>query len=198
MKKSKKIFVIFFIILILVCSVFFLFFRKTSEENEIKNDGKIIQKSESESEGNQTEPDIDSVEEMTEEMYENFGRDKERYTEKTIIYETDMKLVSLDSTDICKEISCDSYILKEYLTAFAGKQKLVCDCGKILDYCYAEMEDATRKIYIFVQLDDSNQTLATVIFEPATTEAAAYYDVLPCQYTLQEIVEQAWYKKEEQ
>lgn len=189
---------IFFVILILVCLIFFLFFRKTSEENDMKNNEKVIQKSEAKNKGNHTDLDTDYAEEMTEEMYENYSRGKERFTEKTLIYETDMEMISLDSTDICKEIGCNSYILREYLTAFAGKQKLTCDSGEILDYCYADMEDATRKIYIFVRLDDSNQTLATVIFEPATIEDAAYYDVLPCQYSLQEIMKQTWYEKEEQ
>lgn len=193
MKKNKKFLIIFFVIMIPFWFLFFLLFEKNTEKNGIKNEEKSISKSEEKNKNNQVD-----LKEKTEDMYENFDRGKERYTERNIIYQTNAKLISLDSTDICKEIGCDPYTLKEYLTAFSLKRQLTCNSGKILDYCYAQMEDATRKIYIFIQLDDTKQTLATAIFEPATSDAAAYYDVLPCQYSLEQIKEQAWYEKEEQ
>lgn len=198
MKIIKKFIIVFFAIFLFAGSMFFLFFRKNPEENEIKNEEKNIQKSEAENEKKQLDSDADSAEEIPEDMHESFGRGGERYTEKAAVYKKNMGIVSLDSVDVCKEIGCDPYILKEYLVAFARKQKIICKSGKILDYCYAEMPDATRKIYIFIQLDDSKQTLAAAVFEPATTDEAAYYDVLPCWYSLQEIEGQAWYEKEEQ
>lgn len=198
MKKRKGFLIIFFGILLLICFMFFQFLEKNSEEKRNKNREKNVQKSEAENEKNQIDLEAGFAEERAEDIYENFTREKERYTQKEVIYKKDRKMISLDSTEICKEIGCDPYTLKEYLTAYALEQMLSCDSGKILNYCYASLPDVSRRIYIFIQLDDAEQTLVTAIYEAPTMDAGSHYDVLPCQYSREEIEEQAWYEKEEQ
>lgn len=200
--KTKKILVISGMVLLLIFLIFFLFFVKKPEEKEDKNRDKnkeeTMQETESENDEKRTDQEVEFTEEEKGDVYREFTRGKKRYTQKEVIYESDGDMVSLDSTEICKEIGCDAYKIKEYLTAYALEQDLSCGRGKILDYCYAQMPDASRKIYIFIQMDDKKKTLVTVIYEPATRDAWAYYDIVPCQYSIQEIREQAWYKKEVQ
>lgn len=199
MKRRKKFLLFFIAILCFICSISFLIFKNNGKENKMEKEEKNIQKPEAKKEKEQPGFHTDSSGEIPEDVYQNFTRGKERYTEKSILYGTNMEIISLeDPEDICKETGCNSYMLKEYLTAFICKKHLTCNSGKILDYCYAQTPDASRKIYIFIQLDDADRTLATAIFEPATRESSAYYDALPCQYSREEINGQTWYKKEEQ
>lgn len=193
-KKTNHFFIFLLIILTLTLSIIFLILKNNSEENRQKNSSKII----AENEKIQMDSEEESVKETTVSMYENFGKGEERFTEKEKFYEMDRKRIRLSSSEICREIGCDPYTLTEYLTVFAWQQKAECSSGTILDYRYVETEDASRKIQIFIQLDDEKKTLATAVFAPAEINRAAYYDVLPCQYSLEEIQRQAWYEKEVQ
>ena len=54
------------------------------------------------------------------------------------------------------------------------------------------LQRIVERIEIYMQFNDDDSSLVTVIYEPANSTHSSRVDVLPCQYTLKEIQKQIW------
>ena len=169
-RKRNYKFVIIIVALVIFCSIIGVVLHDKSNKNESKNTTKVetdlskevtssTASKEKKSEESMQEINEKSVKEITRDEVLKYGRNLDTYTNKNIIYDSNANIISLKDTKILGEIGCDSYIMKEYITAFAIENKLEMTEATLLDYCYVDTEDEHKKIFIFGQLDDKNKTL---------------------------------------
>lgn len=192
-KKKKLIYLIISIVFLLILALILsgIFHRKEPKTAEKRSENRI-EKNE--------DPDSKIEEKSNENSDEN---ESGQYTDRYAIYyadgEQDVEIVSNDTyRELNQQFSMLHKYLVEIVSSYKVEQQIDCTEVSLLDWCYVETEDASRKINIFGELNDEDQTLVTIVYAPAANGNNMILDCMPCQYTMEEIENQAWYEEEVQ
>ena len=150
-------------------------------------------------------PEEDEEEkELSMEQEKTNPNQEEIYTDRYAIYEAKngekgVEIVPNKTYDeLNQTFSFFSKYATEIVSSYKVEQKISCSTVTLLGWCYLETEDASRKISVFGQLDDDAGSLVTILYAPRTQEKGVMIDCMPCQYSLEEILNQAWYEEEVQ
>lgn len=192
-KKKRIIYLIISIVFLLILGVFL---------------GGILLRNEPETEEKSAENRVEKNEDAGDETEEEFDKNPDvkesgQYTDRYAIYYADgAQDVKIASNDIYRELNQQFAMIHKYLveivSSYKVEQQIDCTEVTLLDWCYVETEDASRKINIFGELNDADQTLVTIVYAPAANGNNMILDCMPCQYTIEEIENQAWYEEEVQ
>lgn len=192
-KKKRIIYLIISIVFLLILGVFL---------------GGILLRNEPETEDKSAENRVEKNEDAGDETEEKSDKNPDvkesgQYTDRYAIYYADgAQDVEIASNDIYRELNQQFSMLHKYLveivSSYKVEQQIDCTEVTLLDWCYVETEDASRKINIFGELNDGDQTLVTIVYAPAANGNNMILDCMPCQYTMEEIENQAWYEEEVQ
>ena len=80
--------------------------------------------------------------------------------------------------------------VKSYLNTYASHNGIDAETCTVLDHVYVGF--LSERIEIYMQYDDEEGSLVTVLYEPANASHSSHVDVLPCQYSLKEVQKKAW------
>ncbi len=192
-KKKRIIYLIISIVFLLILGVFLggILLRNEPETEEKSAENRVEK---NEDAGDETEEESDKNPDV---------KESGQYTDRYAIYYADgAQDVEIASNDIYRELNQQFTMIHKYLVEIVSSYKVEqqIDCTEItlLDWCYVETEDASRKINIFGKLNDADQTLVTIVYAPAANGNNMILDCMPCQYTIEEIENQAWYEEEVQ
>ena len=120
---------------------------------------------------------------------DNYGRGKDRYTKmgaQDVFSRINVSITNLEELENIVGASVDS--VKSYLNIYASHNGIKASNCTVLDHVYVGF--LSERIEIYMQYDDENGSLVTVLYEPANASHSSHVDVLPCQYTLKEIMKQ--------
>lgn len=192
-KKKKLIYLIISIVFLLILAIILggIFLRKEPKTEEKSSENRIE---------NNDDSDDKTEEEST---YYSDVNESGQYTDRYAIYYADGEQdIEIVSNDTYRELNQQFAMLHKYLveivSSYKVEQQIECTEVTLLDWCYVETEDASRKINIFGKLNDADQTLVTIVYAPAANGNNMILDCMPCQYTMEEIENQAWYEEEVQ
>ena len=122
---------------------------------------------------------------------DDYGRGKKRYTElgaQDVFTKVNVRITNQEELEGVVGVSIDT--VKSYLNAYAVHNEVDASECTMLDYVYIGF--LSERIEIYMQFNDDDSSLVTVIYEPANSTHSSRVDVLPCQYTLKEIQKQIW------
>lgn len=122
---------------------------------------------------------------------DDYGRGKKRYTEigaQDVFTKVNVQITNQEELEGVVGVSIDT--VKSYLNAYAAHNEVDASECTMLDYVYIGF--LSERIEIYMQFNDEDSSLVTVIYEPANSTHSSRVDVLPCQYTLKEIQKQVW------
>lgn len=122
---------------------------------------------------------------------EDYGRGKERYTvlgAQDVFSKVNVTITNEEELESIVGVGADT--VKSYLNTYASHNNIEAAACTVLDHVYVGF--LSERVEIYMQFDDEEGSLVTVLFEPANASHASHVDVLPCQYSLKEIQEQAW------
>ena len=120
-----------------------------------------------------------------------YGRDGEQYTQmqaSDTVLPVSVSVSNKEKLENVVGVACDS--VRSYLNIYAAHENLEATEAEMLDYIL--VGELGERYEIFMQYNDEEQTLVTVIFEPADSNHSSHVDVVPCQYTAKEIKKQVW------
>ena len=121
--------------------------------------------------------------------FDEYYWERERYTEITVSNLTPdyqwRDFVELENSESMKETMGANYNPEIYLESYLEQHGLEADTATVLLDRYQGVS-VTREEY-YVEFDDPAHTLVTVVYYPANGNHGCYIDVLPCQYTREEI-----------
>lgn len=121
--------------------------------------------------------------------FDDYYWERERYTEITVSNLTPdyqwRDFVELENSKSMKETMGANYNPEIYLESYLEQHGLEADTATVLLDRYQGVS-VTREEY-YVEFDDPAHTLVTVVYYPANGNHGCYIDVLPCQYTREEI-----------
>ena len=122
---------------------------------------------------------------------DDYGRGKKRYTElgaQDVFTKVNVQITNQEELEGVVGVSIDT--VKSYLNAYAAHNEVDASECTMLDYVYIGF--LSERIEIYIQFNDADSSLVTVIYEPANSTHSSRVDVLPCQYTIKEIEKKAW------
>lgn len=131
----------------------------------------------------------ESVADIT--VTDDYGRGKEQYTKmeaQDMFTKVNVSVTNLGDLERLVGAGVDS--VKSYLNIYASRNGIDALTCTVLDHVYVGFQ--AERIEIYMQFDDEEGSLVTVIFEPANASHSSHVDVLPCPYTLEEIQERVW------
>ena len=177
-KKKKLIYLIISIVFLLILAIILggIFLRKEPKTEEKSSENRIE---------NNDDSDDKTEEEST---YYSDVNESGQYTDRYAIYYADGEQdIEIVSNDTYRELNQQFAMLHKYLveivSSYKVEQQIECTEVTLLDWCYVETEDASRKINIFGKLNDADQTLVTIVYAPAANGNNMILDCMPCQYT---------------
>lgn len=178
-KKKKLIYLIISIVFLLILAIILggIFLRKEPKTEEKSSENRIE---------NNDDSDDKTEEEST---YYSDVNESGQYTDRYAIYYADGEQdIEIVSNDTYRELNQQFAMLHKYLveivSSYKVEQQIECTEVTLLDWCYVETEDASRKINIFGKLNDADQTLVTIVYAPAANGNNMILDCMPCQYTV--------------
>ena len=130
-----------------------------------------------------------TVEEKSE--TDEYGRDGDQYTNaeaQDVFSRVKVSVTNEEELERVVGVSIDR--VKRFLNIYASHNGIEAQTVTMLDYVFAG--ELAERMKIYMQYDDPDQTLVTVLFEPANANHSSHVDVLPCQYSLKEIQKQVW------
>lgn len=114
---------------------------------------------------------------------------KKRYTEYTANYlNEDMQwreFVTLKNNESMKKTMGANYGPERLLESYLEQHDISAKTATVLLDRYGGTSEGREEYY--VQFDDKDSTLVTIIYYRAINQHGCYMDVLPCQYTEQEV-----------
>lgn len=122
---------------------------------------------------------------------DDYGRGKERYTEmgaQDVFSRVNVTITNAEELESIVGVSMDT--VKSYLNTYASHNGIEAASCTVLDHVYVGF--LSERIEIYMQYDDEEGSLVTVLYEPANASHSSHVDVLPCQYSLKEIQKQVW------
>ena len=122
---------------------------------------------------------------------DDYGRGKKRYTElgaQDVFTKVNVRITNQEELEGIVGVSIDT--VKSYLNAYAAHNEIEASECEMLDHVYIGF--LAERVEIYMQYNDENGSLVTVIYEPANNTHSSRVDVLPRQYTLKEIQKQVW------
>ena len=106
--------------------------------------------------------------------------------------------VQVDISAVNSEKYFNQFKIKAALEKYAKEHQLDCKNAIALDYKYEDLESAEQIYDIYFLLDDKKNTLVTVCYHPQLNGVGLEVKARECEYTLDEIKSQAWYKEDYQ
>ena len=122
---------------------------------------------------------------------DEYGRGRKRYTElgaQDVFSKVNVTVTNAEELESIVGVSVDT--VKSYLNTYASHNDIDASACTVLDHVYVGF--LSERIEIYMQYDDENESLVTVLYEPANASHSSHVDVLPCQYTLKEIQKKVW------
>lgn len=122
---------------------------------------------------------------------DDYGRGKERYTEmgaQDVFSRVNVTITNAEELENIVGVSMDT--VKSYLNTYASHNGIDAETCTVLDHVYVGF--LSERIEIYMQYDDEEGSLVTVLYEPANASHSSHVDVLPCQYSLKEVQKKAW------
>lgn len=92
----------------------------------------------------------------------------------------------------------NSFKIKAALEKYAQENQIECQNATALDYSYEDLESAEQIYDIYFLLDDKKKTLVTICYHPQLDGVGLDVKAKECEYTLDEIKSQVWYKEDYQ
>ena len=138
-----------------------------------------------------TEQTKDSETNNNSSALDEYGRGRKRYTEmgaQEVFSKVNVTVTNAEELENIVGVSADT--VKSYLNTYASRGGIDAEECTVLDHVYVGF--LSERIEIYMQYNDINKSLVTVIYEPANASHSSHVDVLPCQYTLKEIQKKAW------
>ena len=121
--------------------------------------------------------------------FDDYYWGKKRYTEYTVGYLTEnmqwRTFVGLKNNESMHETMEVNYGPERLLDSYLEQHALTADTATVLLDRYGGSSGGREEYY--VQFNDEAETLVTVVYYRATNQHSSYMDVLPCQYTKEEI-----------
>lgn len=106
--------------------------------------------------------------------------------------------VEIDISTIQSEIYLNKTKISDAIRDYLAKQNIQCKTATALEYRYEDLETADIVYDIYFLLDDEDNTLLTMCYEPAENSPQIKISIAPCEYTYDEILSQIWYREDYQ
>lgn len=87
----------------------------------------------------------------------------------------------------------DPFVMQTAIEKYLRDENLSAKKVTALDYRYEDLETADTVYDIYFLLDDEEETLLTMVYDLSDKRSVK---IRPCEYRLEEIQEQVWYKEE--
>lgn len=124
--------------------------------------------------------------------FKEYGRGLKQYTKADTSRTLQIDMPNID--DVAAYIP-DQYLrINFWLCGYAKSKGIQPTKATILGYVF-DQDDGTR-LQIYFEFNDPANTLATVLFQERTPTKGAHIDVLPCQWTKQELENRVYEGKE--
>lgn len=164
---------------------------ESSSSSEVRTEPEKSAEKKPSSDNAGTEQKEEPIKEKRNTALDDYGRGKERYTKmgaQDVFSRVNVSITNAEELEKIVGSSMDT--VKGYLNIYASHNDINAASCTVLDHVYVGF--LSERVEIYMQYDDENRSLVTVLYEPANTSHASHVDVLPCQYSLKEIQKQVW------